>query len=102
MFAENKQPVKPVTYSVIKSGLIGLTKYTATYWPKKVRCNCICPGGVFDNQSEEFLQRIKSEIPLMRLAHKDEYSGILIFLLSQASSYMNGSTISIDGGRTCW
>ena len=56
---EDLQPVKPVTYSVVKSGLIGLTRYTATYWPEKVRCNCLCPGGIYTNQPEEFIQRIK-------------------------------------------
>ncbi|RPG19617.1 MAG: SDR family oxidoreductase [Pelagibacteraceae bacterium TMED124] len=99
---EEFQPVKPVTYSVVKSGLIGLTKYTATYWPKKVRCNCLCPGGVFNNQSQEFLKKVNLEIPISRLANKDEYWGIIIYLLSGASSYMNGSIISIDGGRTAW
>ena len=99
---EEFQPVKPVTYSVIKSGLIGLTKYTATYWPKKVRCNCLCPGGVFNNQSQEFIDKVNLEIPISRLANKDEYWGIIVYLLSGASSYMNGSIISIDGGRTAW
>ena len=99
---KDQQPVKPITYSVVKSGLIGMTKYISTYWPEKVRCNCICPGGVFNNQSKEFLEKINSEIPLSRLANKDEYAGILIYLLSTASSYMNGSIISIDGGRTAW
>ena len=88
---KNNQPVKPITYSVVKSGLIGLTKYTSTYWPKKVRANCICPGGILNSQSEDFLQKVNSEIPLGRLANLDEYSGILIYLLSNASSYMNGS-----------
>ena len=96
------QPVKPITYSVVKTGLIGMTRYTSTYWPKKVRCNCLCPGGVFNNQSEEFLEKVNSEIPLSRLANKDEYAGILIYLLSSASSYMNGAILSIDGGRTTW
>lgn len=100
--SKNNQPVKPITYSVVKSGLIGLTKYTSTYWPKKVRANCICPGGILNNQSEDFLQKVNCEIPLGRLANLDEYSGILIYLLSNASSYMNGSVISVDGGRTAW
>ena len=100
--SESEQAKKPVSYSVIKSGLIGLTKYTSTYWPLKVRCNCLCPGGVFNNQSEEFLNRVNSEIPLGRLANCDEYAGALIYLLSSSSSYMNGSIISIDGGRTAW
>ncbi len=99
---KEEQPVKPVSYSVIKSGLIGLTKYTSTYWPQKVRCNCLCPGGIFNNQSNEFLKKVYAEIPMGRLAHVNEYAGSLIYLLSQSSSYLNGSIISIDGGRTTW
>ena len=98
----DQQPVKPVSYSVIKSGLIGLTKYTSTYWPKNVRCNCLCPGGVYNNQSEDFLEKVNAEIPIGRLANVHEYAGALIYLLSQSSSYLNGSIISIDGGRTTW
>ena len=102
-FPENEQPVKPVTYSVIKHGLIGLTKYLATYWiDKNVRCNAICPGGIFTNQDEEFLNRLHKLIPLGRMAQPDEYKGIIVFLCSNAASYMNGAIISIDGGRTTW
>ena len=100
---EDQQNVKPITYSVIKSGLIGLTRYLSTYWAdKNVRCNAICPGGVFNNQNEEFLNKLNQLIPLGRMADLDEYKGIIVFLASDASSYMNGSIISIDGGRTSW
>lgn len=100
---ESEQPVKPVTYSVIKSGLIGLTKYTATYWTaENVRCNAICPGGVENNQNAQFLEEVKKRIPMGRMARPDEYRGLLIFLLSDASSYITGATISADGGRTTW
>lgn len=100
---ESKQPVKPITYSVVKTGLIGLTRYVATYWAEKnVRCNAICPGGVENNQNSDFINEVKKRIPLNRLAHKDEYQGILIFLLSDASSYITGSVIAADGGRTTW
>jgi NAD(P)-dependent dehydrogenase (short-subunit alcohol dehydrogenase family) len=99
---ENQQPVKPVTYSVIKSGLIGLTRYMATYWAEKVRCNALCPGGVEAGQSDEFLTYVKARIPMARLASMDEYQGALIFMLSNSSAYMNGSIISMDGGRTAW
>ena len=99
---ENQQPVKPVTYSVIKSGLIGLTRYMATYWAEKVRCNALCPGGVEAGQSGEFLSKVKDRIPQSRLATEDEYQGVLVFLLSSASAYMNGSIVSMDGGRTVW
>lgn len=99
---DDQQPVKPVTYSVIKSGLIGLTRYMATYWPEKVRCNALCPGGVEAGQSKDFLIKIKEKIPMKRMAILDEYQGSLIFMLSQASLYMNGAIISVDGGRTAW
>ena len=99
---ENEQPVKPITYSVIKSGLIGLTRYISTYWPQKVRCNALCPGGVHVSQSDEFLSRIKEKIPMRRMANVDEYQGTIIYMLSRASSYMNGAIVSVDGGRTAW
>lgn len=99
----SKKNYKPVSYSVVKSGIIGLTKYTATYWAERnVRCNVICPGGIENNQPEAFLKKISKEIPLGRLAKKDEYQGIIVWMLSDASSYLNGAVIPIDGGRTAW
>lgn len=95
------QPVKPVTYSVIKAGLIGLTRYTATYWATQgVRCNALSPGGVYNGQSEEFVQRLTSLIPLARMASKDEYRATVQFLCSDASAYLNGQNIVVDGGRS--
>jgi NAD(P)-dependent dehydrogenase (short-subunit alcohol dehydrogenase family) len=100
---EQQQPVKPVTYSVVKTGLIGLTRYVATYWAdKNVRCNAICPGGVENNQNENFLNEVRKRIPMNRMALKNEYQGLLVFLLSNASSYVNGAVIAADGGRTAW
>ena len=99
---EEKQFVKPVSYSVIKSGILGLTRYTSTYWPEKVRCNCLCPGGVFIDQPDYFLEKIAGLIPMKRMAKINEYKGSIIFLLSDASSYMTGAIISADGGRTAW
>lgn len=97
------QPVKPVTYSVIKSGLIGLTRYLATYWADKgVRCNALSPGGVYNGQSEEFLERIHTLIPVGRMARVDEYRCAVQFLCSDASAYMNGQNIVMDGGRSVW
>jgi NAD(P)-dependent dehydrogenase (short-subunit alcohol dehydrogenase family) len=97
------QSVKPVTYSVIKHGINGLTKYVSTYWAEKnVRCNSICPGGVFNEQPDDFLNKILKLIPLGRMAKKEELNGIVVFLLSDASSYINGSIINVDGGRTAW
>ena len=100
---DDLQPVKPVTYSVIKSGLIGLTRYLSTYWAdKNIRCNALSPGGVFDGQSDEFVKRISSLIPLGRMANRDEYQAAVQFLCSDASSYMNGQNLVIDGGRSTW
>lgn len=97
------QSVKPVTYSVVKAGLIGLTRYLATYWPHAgVRANTLAPGGVFAGQGEDFVQRLTSLIPLGRMAHQDEYKAAVAFLVSDASSYMNGAILSMDGGRTVW
>tara|TARA_Y100000739_G_C20389308_1_gene364842 strand:- start:65 stop:691 length:627 start_codon:yes stop_codon:yes gene_type:complete len=97
------QPVKPVTYSVVKTGLIGLTRYVSTYWANKgVRCNAICPGGVENNQDPEFINKLSAKIPMNRMAKKDEYSGSIIYLLSDASSYVNGAIVVADGGRTAW
>lgn len=100
---DEEQTVKPVTYSVIKHGLIGLTKYLATYYAEKgVRCNALCPAGVFNGQDEEFLVKLTNLIPMGRMANVDEYKGTIAYMLSGASSYMTGATIIVDGGRTCW
>jgi NAD(P)-dependent dehydrogenase (short-subunit alcohol dehydrogenase family) len=100
---DEQQPVKPVTYSVVKTGLIGLTRYLATYWANcGVRVNAISPGGVYNNQPEEFVQRVSNLIPMGRMANSDEYQGAILFLCSDASSYMTGFNLVIDGGRSCW
>ncbi|ABF41847.1 short-chain dehydrogenase/reductase SDR [Candidatus Koribacter versatilis Ellin345] len=101
--AEHMQPVKPITYSVVKSALIGLTRYLATYWADKhVRVNAISPGGVANNQPEDFVERLTNLIPMGRMANVDEYRGAILFLCSDASSYMTGANLVVDGGRTCW
>jgi NAD(P)-dependent dehydrogenase (short-subunit alcohol dehydrogenase family) len=97
------QPVKPVSYSVVKSGLLGLTRYLATYWSDRgVRANALCPGGVFSGQPQDFVVRLSQLVPLGRMAHVDEYRGAILFLCSDASSYMTGAILAVDGGRTCW
>ena len=98
---DDMQAVKPVTYSVIKTGLIGLTRYLATYWAHKgVRCNALSPGGVYTGQDEEFVNRLQDLIPIGRMASIDEYQGAIQFLCSDASAYMNGQNIVMDGGRS--
>lgn len=99
----NQQPVKPVSYSVVKAGLVGLTRYLATYWADRgVRANALCPGGVENGQDPGFLRRIADRIPMGRMAEIDEYQGAIVFLSSDASSYMNGAVLAIDGGRSSW
>jgi len=99
----DKQNVKPVTYSVVKTGLIGLTRYLATYWAdKNVRCNAICPGGVENGQPDDFLKEVNKRIPMGRMANTDEYQGTLLWMLSDASSYLNGAIVPVEGGRTTW
>ena len=100
--ADDEQPVKPVTYSVVKTALLGLTRYLAAYWSgSNVRVNAISPGGVFNNQPEDFLNRVSQLIPMGRMARRDEYQGAILFLCSDASSYMTGANLVIDGGRSC-
>ena len=99
----SQQPVKPITYSVTKHALIGLTKYLATYWADMgVRVNSISPGGVYNNTPEDFVKKLTTLIPLGRMAQADEYKAAILFLCSDASSYMTGANLVIDGGRTCW
>ena len=100
---EALQAVKPVTYSVVKTGIIGLTRYLSTYWAdKNIRCNAMCPGVVENGQSAEFLTKVYSRIPMNRLAEADEYQGTLVWILSGASSYLNGAIVPVEGGRTAW
>jgi len=98
---DSLQPVKPVTYSVIKAGLVGLTKYLSSYWPEKgVRVNALSPGGVYTNQDPEFVKRLTNLIPMGRMAKSDEYVSAIQFMCSDASAYMNGQNLVIDGGRS--
>lgn len=93
--------VKPVAYSVVKHGIHGLTKYLAAYWGGKgVRVNTLSPGGVQNGQPAEFVSRVAGRVPLGRMAQPNEYQAAIQFLCSDASSYMTGHNLVMDGGRS--
>lgn len=98
-----EQFFKPVAYSVSKSALFNLTRYLATYWARAgVRVNTLTLAGVFNNQNEEFLREYCSRIPVGRMAKREEYNGAIVYLMAEASSYMTGSNMVVDGGWTAW
>lgn len=93
----------PAVYTASKAGLIGLTKYLATYWAEKnIRVNSISPGGVFNNQEKEFVKKYSERVPMGRMANKNELNGALLFLASDASSYVTGQNLIVDGGLSVW
>lgn len=100
---EDQQPVKPVTYTVVKAGLHGLTLYLSTYWAGAgVRVNTLTLGGVENAQPREFLERAAWRIPLGRMAQAHEFQGALVYLCSDASAFMTGANLVVDGGKSVW
>jgi NAD(P)-dependent dehydrogenase (short-subunit alcohol dehydrogenase family) len=100
---EDEQNVKPITYSAAKWAIIGMTKYLGVYFAKKnIRVNALSPTGVYHNHPEDFVRRLSNIIPMGRMADIDEYKGAIVFLCSDASSYMTGENLVIDGGKSVW
>ncbi len=100
---EDQQIIKPVSYSVVKHGIIGLTKYLAVYWADKgIRVNTLCPASLSNGQDEEFVSKISKLIPMGRMSRPDEYVCTVLYMISDATTYMTGSTVILDGGRTSW
>tara|TARA_Y100000310_G_scaffold54842_2_gene50252 strand:+ start:1029 stop:1865 length:837 start_codon:yes stop_codon:yes gene_type:complete len=94
---------KPASYGAAKAAVVNLTKYLAAYLaPKNIRVNALSPAGVYNNQPEEFVSKLSNLIPMGRMAHTDEYKSAVVFMCSDASSFMTGHNLIIDGGRTIW
>lgn len=100
---EGREINTPAVYSASKTALWGLTKYLAAYWgAKNIRVNAISPGGVFSGQNETFVTAYSARVPMGRMAKQDEMSGAVVFLLSDASSFVTGQNIVVDGGLSVW
>lgn len=100
---EGTEMTMPVAYSAIKGGIIALTRYIATYYAKyNVRANAVSPGGIFDNHEETFVRKYSDKTPLGRMGRPSEITGAVVFLASEASSYVTGQNLIVDGGWTAW
>jgi NAD(P)-dependent dehydrogenase (short-subunit alcohol dehydrogenase family) len=101
--AEEQQNVKPITYSAAKWAIVGMTKYLAVYFATRgIRVNCLSPTAVYNDHPEEFVEKLTNIIPMKRMSHIDEYKGSIVFLCSDASTYMTGENLVVDGGKSVW
>lgn len=99
----SQSQIKPASYVVSKHGIIGLTKYLAAYWGNEgVRTNALCPAGMYNNQPEFFVENYRKENPLNRMSYPEEYVSTILYMLSDSSSFLNGSVVIVDGGRSIW
>ncbi len=100
---EGTEMTMPIAYASIKGGIIAFTRYIATYYgPCNVRANVVSPGGIFDHQAPSFVERYSRKTPLGRMCQPEEIAGAILFLASDASSYVTGQNIIVDGGWTAW
>jgi len=100
---EEQQSVKPITYSAAKWAIVGMTKYLAVYFAKRnIRVNCLSPTGVANGYPEDFVSKLTNIIPMGRMADRNEYKSAVVFMCSEASSYMTGHNLVMDGGKTVW
>ena len=94
--------VQPPTYTFVKAGMINFTRYLASYYGKQgVRANCISPGGYFNNQPQSFVDNYTKRVPVGRMLDNEDIKGAVVFLASEASSYITGDNLMVDGGWTC-
>lgn len=100
---EGTEMTMPAAYSLIKGGVVNFSRYLATYYaPYNIRVNVVCPGGIFDNQDPKFVEKYNKLVPLNRMGNPDDIAAPVLFLCSDASSYMTGQVVMVDGGLSAW